>query len=539
MMHIFIFNNASRAANYGIGTYVRLLSDGLLGRSGVKVSFVDMFSDVKEYSIADDERGCRHYQVPALFSGMENEPYCRNVFYFLARHIKAEDDERLVFHFNYFQHKPLASLLKGQYFDCRIVFTVHYLGWCFELKGNKTRFRELIAEGYQPKDDKERGLLAGVENEKEFLHLADEVIVLSKDTQQILAEGYGVSSDKMHLVYNGLGDGLCFDKDKNVGNGRIILFVGRLDEIKGLNYLIHAFRHIADKYADIRLVVAGDGDFQLYLSQCRDLQGRVSFLGKVSSSEVEDVYRSAYIGVMPSFHEQCSYTAIEMMRHKIPLIGTDTTGLAEMLDATPELRVSIDEDNMMDEEFTERLVSCLNLLLSDEDAYQRAADAVGKLYEARYKVSDMVHATCGVMESSWDRPDYTVSPDYLKHIDSRMIQLINQCPDIDTDFYGMGGIGVYLWKRVLDLCDRKEGDFQASLILEHLIYYMDWVQDVIGSSPLPVELWAMIRSMGQHGFYKTCVNALLVRQSGSDTLFQMPSDRIIIQNALKICNCKI
>ena len=164
--------------------------------------------------------------------------------------------------------------------------------------------------------------------------------------------------------------------------------------------MIHAFRHIADKYADIRLVVAGDGDFQLYLSQCRDLQGRVSFLGKVSSSEVEDVYRSAYIGVMPSFHEQCSYTAIEMMRHKIPLIGTDTTGLAEMLDATPELRVSIDEDNMMDEEFTERLVSCLNLLLSDEDAYQRAADAVGKLYEARYKVSDMVHATCGVMESS-------------------------------------------------------------------------------------------------------------------------------------------
>lgn len=57
-------------------------------------------------------------------------------------------------------------------------------------------------------------------------------------------------------------------------------------------------------------------------------------------------------------------------------------------------------------------------------------------------------------------------------------------------------------ERVLDLCDRKEGDFQASLILEHLIYYMDWVQDVAGSGPLPVELWAMIRSMGQHGFIR-------------------------------------
>lgn len=82
MMHIFIFNNASRAANYGIGTYVRLLSDGLLGRSGVKVSFVDLFSDVKEYSIADDERGCRHYQVPALFSGMENSLIAAMCFIF-------------------------------------------------------------------------------------------------------------------------------------------------------------------------------------------------------------------------------------------------------------------------------------------------------------------------------------------------------------------------------------------------------------------------------------------------------------------------
>ena len=68
-----------------------------------------------------------------------------------------------------------------------------------------------------------------------------------------------------------MGDGLCFDKDKNVGNGRIILFVGRLDEIKGLNYLIHAFRHFADIYADIRLVVAGVVDFLLYMSQWRDL----------------------------------------------------------------------------------------------------------------------------------------------------------------------------------------------------------------------------------------------------------------------------
>ena len=149
----------------------------------------------------------------------------------------------------------------------------------------------------------------------------------------------------------------------------------------------------------------------------------------------------------------------------------------------------------------------------------------------------MVHATCGVMESSWDRPDYTVSPDYLKHIDSRMIQLINQCPDIDTDFYGMGGIGVYLWKRVLNLYGKEEEKFHVSLILEHLIYYIDWLQEVVGTEPLPVEICAMIQSMQCKGFYKTSVEEILMAHPYSCK--DMPSDRVIIQNALEICNCKI
>ncbi len=539
MTHIFIFNNTSRAANYGIGTYVRSLAQGLLERPGIKVSFVDLFSEGKEYGIADDERGCRHYQIPDVSSRVENGQYCRTAFYFLARHIDMQAEERLVFHFNYFQHMPLAVLLKGQYPGCRILLTVHYLHWCFELRGNKTRFRKMTAKGYRPQDDGERNILASVGNERKFLHLADEVLVLSRDTRNFLAEDYAVSPDKLHLVYNGMGDTLCPSDGQHAGNPRTVLFVGRLDEIKGVEYLIGAFRQIAGKHPDVRLTIAGDGDFQRYLSLCRDLQGRVSFLGKVSSDDVEGLYRAAHIGVMPSFHEQCSYTAIEMMRHGIPLIGTDTTGLAEMFDDTPELCVHIDEDNPNEEEFIAAIASRMDLLLSDTEAYARAATAAGRLYEARHRASAMIRDTCAAMEKSFGRQDYTVSADYLKHIDYRMIQLISQSPDIDTDFYGMGGIGVYLWKRVLDLCDRKEEDPHTSFAQEYLIYYLDWVQEAVGNSPLPVEACAMLQSMNQKGFYRTCVQGLLASQPSRDVPLPMPSDRTIIQNALKICNCKI
>ena len=79
---VFIFNNASRAANYGIGTYVRQLSDGLAAMPNIKVSFVEMYADTKEFAISEDERGMFHYRIPSLSSNIESEVYCRSIFYF-------------------------------------------------------------------------------------------------------------------------------------------------------------------------------------------------------------------------------------------------------------------------------------------------------------------------------------------------------------------------------------------------------------------------------------------------------------------------
>lgn len=539
MTHLFIFNNASRAANYGIGTYVRQLTEGLRQRPDWKVSFVDLNSDVKEYTLHDDEHGNRHYQVPTSNSKMESETYCRCTFYFLARHIGPASDGRRVFLFNYYQHFPLAALLKGQFFDARVIFVVHFLNWCFQLKGNKTRFRQLIASDYQPQNDDEWQIRSGMEGEKKALCLADEVIVLSEDTRRLLVKDYGISAKKLHLVYNGYGNSLCPRRDIQPGEPRIILFVGRLDEIKGLNFLIEAFRQIADKHPDTRLVVAGDGNFQLYLEQCRSLQGRVSFLGKVAGEEMEEVYRSACIGAMPSFHEQCSYTAIEMMRHGIPVVGTDSTGLCEMLDATPELRVHINEEQPEEDAFTTRIAACMDLLLSDKVVYHRASKAVAELYETRYKATTMIKGMEEVIDNSFRKTDYTLSHDYLTFIDIRMMQLINQSPDIGLDFYGMGGIGIYLWKRATEMCDDKNKPYRISLLQEHLIYYIDWLQETAGTAPLPDEILALLQDMSRKGFYKTATKALLSHQPGNNTLLHLPSDRDIMQNSLKICNCKI
>ena len=83
MTHFFIFNNASRAANYGVGTYIRQLSEGLSICPDTAVTFIDMYANVKEFAVTTDEQGYRHYQIPAAPTGRESDTYCRCQFYLL------------------------------------------------------------------------------------------------------------------------------------------------------------------------------------------------------------------------------------------------------------------------------------------------------------------------------------------------------------------------------------------------------------------------------------------------------------------------
>lgn len=540
MINIFIFNNASRAAGYGIGTYIRQLSEGFSAIPDTKVSFVEMYADTKEFSVNVDDSGHTHYLIPPLKSAMESEVYCRSVFYFLARSIEICENERTVFQFNYFQHYSLAVLLKAWYPQSVIVLTVHYLNWCFELSGNIRRMKEIMAEGHELSDDQEKRVKVSFISEERFMHLADAVFVLSQKTKDILIDDYKVAPEKLFLVYNGAGSRIDNQKDGNKDGLRTVLFVGRLENDKGLKYLIEAFVRIADAHPDSKLVIVGDGDFQPYLAQSRTLSGRVAFFGKTDKDEIEDIYRSAYIGVIPSFHEQCSYTVIEMMRHGIPVIGTDRIGLAEMLDATPQLRIHINDEDFNEEDFVAQIASRMDLLLSDNAAYHSLSEAVSRQYEKCYTVAVMTGGVQKALLRILERTGNHVSVDFLPHIDNRMITLINSHSDMDLDFYGLSGIGCYLWWRVSQMEKENVANAdQIALIKEYLIYYLDWIGEVVENEPLPVELHKVLLDMKACSFYPTKVNNILECNKIAYDDRCLLSEQDILYNALKICTCKI
>ena len=124
-------------------------------------------------------------------------------------------------------------------------------------------------------------------------------------------------------------------KDEFFGqNGKkVVLFVGRLDEVKGVTYLIKAMADL-----DAKLVIVGDGPLRKSLEKQADKYAdKIEFLGAKSHKELPVIYASADIFVMPSIttkkgqKEGLGLVLLEAMASGLPVIGTNSGGIPELV----------------------------------------------------------------------------------------------------------------------------------------------------------------------------------------------------------------
>lgn len=393
MKHYYLFNNASRAAQYGIGTYLNQLCNGL--KEEAPVSIIAVNSEEMEVKVTE-EKGIRTIYVPEVTyrNIPENfQRFYRNLIYLLKAYIP--EDEEAIFILNYLYMTPLAKLLHEHFPNCKVVAVVHYLNWCFAMNGNVSKFHHLLQNNHR--NEKEQVLYEEYLSDRNLLQKVDKVVCLSLSTRRLLIDDYQLNSEKTTVIYNGLKDETITavtQEDRKelkqslsfAADDCIVLFVGRLDSIKGVNFLIGAFRRVLGTCPHARLLLVGDGNYNNYLKECSGIRSRITFTGKVDREELYQYYRIADVGVMPSFHEQCSYVAIEMMMHGVPLIGTDSTGLGEMI--TDELRVALDESQ--EEQLSVELLAdkILSALTSSQDMWRKASRA---RYELHYTQEHMKH----------------------------------------------------------------------------------------------------------------------------------------------------
>ncbi|HKS83377.1 MAG TPA: glycosyltransferase family 4 protein [Candidatus Acidoferrales bacterium] len=114
---------------------------------------------------------------------------------------------------------------------------------------------------------------------------------------------------------------------------RVILFLGRLEECKGLKYLLEAFRRVK---GDAALVIAGDGTERTSLENMAvdfGIEDRIRFAGYVAPEETIPYYAMAYALAFPSVtmregKETWGLVVNEAMNQGLPVIASDIVGAA-------------------------------------------------------------------------------------------------------------------------------------------------------------------------------------------------------------------
>jgi glycosyltransferase involved in cell wall biosynthesis len=126
----------------------------------------------------------------------------------------------------------------------------------------------------------------------------------------------------------------------NVKTKNVILFVGRLVEVKGCIYLLKSFKEIIDIINDITLIIIGDGPLKNELIKYtinNEINEKVIFTGIIKHEEVNHFYKISDVVVIPSiidsygFQEGLPVVALEAFNNSIPVIGTNTLGITEVV----------------------------------------------------------------------------------------------------------------------------------------------------------------------------------------------------------------
>ncbi len=152
----------------------------------------------------------------------------------------------------------------------------------------------------------------------------------------------GVSADRISVIPNGIEmpeagslpeKGQFRDKFGLSVRQKIILFLGRIHQLKGLDILTGAYTSISSSYANTRLVIAGpdDGYLPVLKKIAADLNitDRILFTGPLYGMEKLAAYIDADIFVLPSVYEIFGITAAEALACGTPVVVTDRCGIAD------------------------------------------------------------------------------------------------------------------------------------------------------------------------------------------------------------------
>lgn len=226
------------------------------------------------------------------------------------------------------------------------------------------------------------------------LRSADKVIALTP-TQAGILQALGAGRSQLVVIpiwvdpnqIDVHADAQEFRSRYELDDRKIVLFVGRLLPIKGLQYLIEAVRYAKTRP---RIVIIG-GEAQGYPGNKRDLEdqakalevdGDISFLGSFPRSDLAEAYLAADLFVLPSLGEGLPMALLEAMAYGKCVVATRVPG-----------NIDVVKDGwngiLVEPKNPRELASKIDYLLTDEEIRERLGAQARRDVEQNYS-SDII-----------------------------------------------------------------------------------------------------------------------------------------------------
>lgn len=168
----------------------------------------------------------------------------------------------------------------------------------------------------------------------------------------------GLSPEAIHHIPNGVNeedfscnDPKVFRQAAGIGEVAFLLFLGRLNAIKGPDLLLRAFAKVQDKFPHHLVFIGPDGGMAGELEQLcidLDLTNRVHFAGFAGGDLKSSAYHGAELLIVPSRFEAMSIVALEAAITGTPVLLTDQCGFAQLAAAGAAIEVSATVDGLME-----------------------------------------------------------------------------------------------------------------------------------------------------------------------------------------------
>ncbi|HLB27992.1 MAG TPA: glycosyltransferase [Dehalococcoidales bacterium] len=177
------------------------------------------------------------------------------------------------------------------------------------------------------------------ETEKEMARSCYHIIAPTEREKEGIVQHYGASAQKISVVPCGVNLELFrpVDKDKakrelGLGNDRIILFVGRIEAVKGIEQLVRAVSYLQNKRGSRLVIIGGDDASHHETEKLSTLAGelsiedKITFVGSVRQERLPYYYSAADVCVISSYYESFGLVALESLACGTPVVATDVGG---------------------------------------------------------------------------------------------------------------------------------------------------------------------------------------------------------------------